>query len=49
MQSLQKYGDPFLPVEVAVRRVRLIVMAATVRLLPDYAWEEVAQKRYRVR
>jgi hypothetical protein len=44
VQSLQKYGDPFLPVEVTVRRVRLIVMAATVRLLPDYAWEQVAPK-----
>jgi predicted phage baseplate assembly protein len=44
VQSLQKYGDPFLPAEVAVRRVRLIVMAATVRLLPDYAWEQVEPK-----
>jgi hypothetical protein len=42
VQSLQKYGDPFQPVEVAIRRVRLIVMAAVVGLLPDYLWEDVA-------
>ena len=40
--SLQTYGDPHQPVEVAVRRVRLIVMAATIGLRPDSAWENVA-------
>jgi hypothetical protein len=42
VQSLQKYGNPFQPIEVAIRRVRLIVMAATVGLLPNYLWEDVA-------
>jgi hypothetical protein len=31
-------------VELAVRRVRLIVMAASVGLLPDYDWEDVEPK-----
>jgi hypothetical protein len=42
VQSLQQYGDPYLPIAVAIRRVRLIVMAATVGLAPDYLWEDVA-------
>ncbi len=42
LTSLQTYGDPHQPVQVAVRRVRLIVMAATVSLQPAYAWEDVA-------
>lgn len=41
LTSLQSYGDPHLPVELAVRRVRLIVMAAQVALLAEYAWEDV--------
>jgi baseplate J-like protein len=42
--SLQTYGDPHQPVDVDVRRVKLIVMSATVALLPDYAWESVVPK-----
>jgi hypothetical protein len=42
LTSLQTYGDPYQPVQIAVRRVRLIVMAATVALQPDRAWEDVA-------
>jgi hypothetical protein len=44
LTSLETYGDPYQPVQVAVCRVRLIVMAATVALLPAYAWEDVAPK-----
>lgn len=42
LTSLQTYGDPNQPVELAIRRARLIVMEAGVALLPDYAWEDVA-------
>jgi hypothetical protein len=42
VRSLQQYGDPSQPFVVAIRRVRLIVMAASVGLLPDYLWEDVA-------
>lgn len=41
LASLRRYGDPYLPVAVDARRVRLLVMAAAVGLQPDYAWEEV--------
>ena len=33
-----------MPVSVAVRELRLLVVAARVRLLPDYVWEKVAPK-----
>ena len=41
LASLCRYGDPYLPVVIDPRRVRLLVMAATVGLQPDYTWEEV--------
>ncbi|WP_322061180.1 putative baseplate assembly protein [Paraburkholderia sp. J63] len=41
LASLRAFGDPHLPVELAVRRVRLLVVAAQVALLPAYAWEDV--------
>jgi hypothetical protein len=44
LQSLQTYGDPYQPVAVDVRSVRLIVMSATVGLSTGYAWEDVAPK-----
>jgi hypothetical protein len=39
--SLLKFGDPMLPIALAVRRVKLLVISAGIRLLPDYAWESV--------
>jgi len=42
LTSLQTYGDPYQPVELAVRRVRLIVLAATVGLSSGYFWDDVA-------
>lgn len=35
-------GDPFRSVELGVRRLRLIVIAATVSINADYLWEDVA-------
>lgn len=35
-------GDPFQSVELAARRLRLIVVAATVGILDDHLWEDVA-------
>ena len=40
--SLQTYGDPSLPVRVGVRRVRLMVISASIGLQADYVWEDVA-------
>ena len=40
-QSLVTFGDPFLEVQLSVRRLRLLVIAATVALEADCAWEDV--------
>jgi hypothetical protein len=40
--ALTQFGDPALPVSVAVRELQLLVISAGVRLLPDYVWEKVA-------
>jgi hypothetical protein len=42
--SLEAFGDPHQRLAVDVRRVKLIVMSASVGLLPDYAWEFVVPK-----
>jgi hypothetical protein len=39
--SLEQLGDPYLPIQVCVRKVKLLVMAAGVQVLPDYQWESV--------
>ncbi len=40
--AFQKYnGDPFQPVQLAVRSLKLLVVVAKVRLLADYEWESV--------
>ena len=41
LQALQLYGDPALPIEVAVRSLELLVIVARVHVLPDYEWEAV--------
>jgi hypothetical protein len=41
LQSLSSYGDPHLPVEVDICRIRLIVMAATIGLQANYVWDDV--------
>ena len=42
--ALTQFGDPALPIRLAVRELRLLVIAARVRLLADYVWEKVAPK-----
>ncbi|MEU6657784.1 putative baseplate assembly protein [Streptomyces sp. NPDC046821] len=39
--ALTEYGDPRLPVRVDVRELVLLLLAARVKLAPDYAWEVV--------
>jgi hypothetical protein len=39
--ALRNYGDPYLPIQVEVRKLRLLVIQARVRVLPDYLWEKV--------
>jgi predicted phage baseplate assembly protein len=42
--SLRAFGDPHLPVLVAVRELLLLVISAKVRVQPDYLWELVEPK-----
>ncbi len=39
--ALAASGDPHQPLELAIRDLRLIMVEAAVRLLPDYVWEAV--------
>jgi hypothetical protein len=41
LQSLSTYGDPYQPVQIGVRKVRLLVVSMNVALLPDYQWDAV--------
>ena len=40
-RALHEFGDPFQPVQLAVRELMMIVISAKVRLMPDYQWEPV--------
>jgi predicted phage baseplate assembly protein len=42
VQALRVNGDPYQPLQVAVRSLRLLVISAQVKILSDYLWEEVA-------
>ncbi len=42
IQALADAGDPHQPVQVALRRLRLLVISAGVKIQPAYAWESVA-------
>jgi len=42
VQALHVNGDPYEPIQVALRKLKLLVIAANVRILPDYLWESVA-------
>lgn len=41
VQALYQNGDPYQAVQVAVRRLRVLVVSAGVEVLPDYQWETV--------
>jgi hypothetical protein len=41
VQALFQNGDPALDIVVAVRTLKLLVLSARVKLLPDYLWEAV--------
>jgi hypothetical protein len=40
-QALHQFGNPYQNIQVAVRKLKLLVISAKVRLLPDYQWESV--------
>jgi predicted phage baseplate assembly protein len=39
--ALEQFGDPQQPLRVEVRRLKLLVISAGIKILPDYAWESV--------
>jgi predicted phage baseplate assembly protein len=41
VQALHQFGDPFQPIIVGIRKIKLLVISAGVQILPDYAWESV--------
>jgi predicted phage baseplate assembly protein len=42
VQALRVNGDPYEPLQVAVRSLRLLVISAQIQILADYLWEDVA-------
>ncbi len=44
VQALHQFGDPNQPIHVTLRRLKLLVMSAGVRVKPDYQWESVEPK-----
>jgi hypothetical protein len=41
LQSLLKFGDPHIPVQIGLCKIKLLVVSARIRMLPDYQWEDV--------
>jgi len=39
-RSLLDFGDPYQPIQLAVRELMFIVISANVRIHPDYQWEK---------
>jgi predicted phage baseplate assembly protein len=44
VKALRTYGDPYQPLRVDLRELRLLVLSAKVRVLPDYLWVNVNPK-----
>jgi hypothetical protein len=42
LRALRRYGDPYLPIQVELREMMILVISANVRLEPDYLWEAVS-------
>ncbi|HKM57044.1 MAG TPA: putative baseplate assembly protein, partial [Isosphaeraceae bacterium] len=41
VQSLYQNGDPYQAIQVALRKLKVLVISAGVNVLPDYQWESV--------
>jgi predicted phage baseplate assembly protein len=41
LRALRELGDPHQPLELAIRELLLLVVAARIRVAPDYAWDDV--------
>jgi hypothetical protein len=40
-RALRQFGDPYQSIQIAVRKLKLLIISAKVRLKPDYLWEAV--------
>lgn len=40
-QALRQFGDPYQSIQITLRKLKLLVVSAKVRLQPDYLWEFV--------
>ena len=41
LQALRRFGDPYQPIQLAVRELLLLVIGAGIHIQPDYLWEPV--------
>ncbi len=41
LDALRLHGDPDLPLRVDVRELKMLVLSANIKILPDYLWEPV--------
>jgi hypothetical protein len=41
VQALEQFGDPHQPLRVALRRLKMLVISAGIKVLPDYGWNSV--------
>ncbi len=44
LRALHEQGDPYQPIELAIRELLLLVISANVRILPEYEWESIAPR-----
>ena len=44
LQALKQQGDPHQPIQLALRELMVLILAANVKILPDYLWELVEPK-----
>jgi predicted phage baseplate assembly protein len=43
-EALRRFGDPYQPIQIATRFLKVLVTSARVRVDPDYLWETVEPK-----
>jgi predicted phage baseplate assembly protein len=44
LQALKQQGDPYQPIQLALRELMVLILVASVKVLPDYLWEFVEPK-----
>lgn len=44
LQALKQQGDPYQPIQLVLRELMVLILVASVKVLPDYLWEFVEPK-----